>query len=106
MANVKIFYKKKGNKTMNKTELINAIAEKSNVTKTVAADMVNAFIETVVDTVAKGESIQLVGFGTFTSAERKEREGVNALTKQKYTTPACVVPKFKPGKNFKDACNK
>lgn len=91
---------------MNKTELIAAIAEQSNVTKTVAAEMVNAFIGTVVDTVAKGESVQLVGFGTFTSTVRPEKDTVNPITKAPLHLEKKVCPKFKPGKIFKEACNK
>ena len=91
---------------MNKTELIAVLAEKSGVTKKVAGDMLDAFCTTVVDTVAGGEPIQLVGFGTFTSVKKSGREGVNPITKAPVHIAPSVCPKFKPGKGFKDACNK
>lgn len=91
---------------MNKSELIAAVAEKGEITKKDAEKAVNALIETIVEEVAKGEKIQLVGFGTFERRERKEREGVKPKTGEKITIPASMVPAFKVGKAFKDAVNK
>ena len=81
---------------MNKTELIAAVAEKAELSKK----------DAVVEEVAKGEKIQLVGFGTFERKERKEREGCNPQTGAKIPIPASMVPAFKVGKAFKDAVNK
>lgn len=92
---------------MNKSELAKAIAEKSqyNVSAAVAEDMVNAFINVVKDTVVDGGKVQLVGFGTFEKGHRAERTGKNPQTGEEITIPECDVPKFKPGKAFKDAMN-
>ena len=91
---------------MNKTELIAAVAEKTELSKKDAEKAVNALLDTVVEEVAKGEKIQLVGFGTFERSERKEREGCNPQTGAKIPIPASMVPAFKVGKAFKDAVNK
>ena len=88
---------------MNKTELIAAVAEKAELSKKDAEKAVNALLDTVVEEVAKGEKIQLVGFGTF---ERRERKGCNPQTGAKIPIPASMVPAFKVGKAFKDAVNK
>lgn len=87
---------------MNKTELISALAEKANVSKKNAEAVLNAFVETVEDTVKAGDKIQLVGFGTFESRERSAREGKNPQTGAKIQIAACKVPAFKAGKAFKD----
>ena len=91
---------------MNKTEIIAAVAEKAELSKKDAEKAVNALLDTVVEEVAKGEKIQLVGFGTFERRERKEREGCNPQTGAKIPIPASMVPAFKVGKAFKDAVNK
>ena len=91
---------------MNKTELIAAVAEKAELSKKDAEKAVNALLDTVVEEVAKGEKIQLVGFGTFERRERKERDGGNPQTGAKIPIPASMVPAFKVGKAFKDAVNK
>ena len=91
---------------MNKTELIAAVAEKAELSKKDAEKAVNALLDTVVEEVAKGEKIQLVGFGTFERRERNEREGCNPQTGAKIPIPASMVPAFKVGKAFKDAVNK
>ena len=83
-----------------------AVAEKAELSKKDAEKAVNALLDTVVEEVAKGEKIQLVGFGTFERRERKEREGCNPQTGAKIPIPASMVPAFKVGKAFKDAVNK
>lgn len=90
---------------MNKTELAKAMADKStyNVSAAVAEDMVNAFMAVVKEEVAKDSKVQLIGFGTFESADRAARTGKNPQTGEPLEIPACKVPKFKPGKAFKDA---
>ena len=77
---------------MTKAELVTSLAEKSGLTKKDSEKALAAFIETVTDTLAQGESIQLVGFGTFEVRERAAREGINPRTKAKicllYTSPS------------------
>jgi len=82
---------------MNKSELINSIAEKSGLSKADSKKALDAFIETVTATLKAEEKVILVGFGTFSVAERAAREGVNPSTKQKIKIPAKKVAKFKPG---------
>ncbi len=90
---------------MNKSELINAIAEHANLTKADAGRGLDAFIKTIETTLKTGDSISLVGFGTFTVKERAERTGRNPQTGQEITIAAAKVPSFKPGKGLKDAVN-
>lgn len=91
---------------MTKAELVTAIAEKSGLTKKDSEKALAAFIETVTDTLAKGESIQLVGFGTFEVRERAAREGINPRTHEKIAIAATKVPAFKAGRALKDAVSK
>ena len=88
---------------MNKAELVDAIAEKTGLTKKDSEKALAAVVDTVVATLAKGEKVQLVGFGTFETRVHKERTNVNPATKEKQVIPATTVPAFKPGKAFKDA---
>jgi len=86
---------------MTKPEIVSAIAEKAGVTKKVAAATLEAFIETVMDALKKGEKVALVGFGTFEVRERKPRKGINPQTKKPIQIPAKKVPAFRPGKELK-----
>ena len=88
---------------MNKTEFINAVAEKEGIEKKCAEKAVNAVFATIAQELAKGEKIQLVGFGTFEIRERAEKQGRNPRTGETMTVPASKVPAFKAGKAFKDA---
>ncbi len=88
---------------MNKSELITAVVEKTNMNKKDAEKAVSAVFDTIIEHVANGEDIRIVGFGTFECRERKERTGVNPRTKEQITIPASKVPAFKVGKVFKDA---
>lgn len=88
---------------MNKSELIDAIAAKSGVSKADAGKIVDAFVETVVETVTKGEEVRLIGFGTFGVSERAERTGRNPRSGDKIKIPACKAPKFTAGAQFKAA---
>lgn len=88
---------------MNKTELIEAIATRSNTTKAQTATMLDGLIDVVQKTLVDGNSVQLVGFGTFSVTERASREGRNPSTGQPLTIPAKKVVKFKAGKNLADA---
>jgi len=87
---------------MNKGELIVQIAGKLGITKKDVANVVDAFIETVTDTLSKGERIILVGFGTFQVRERKARKGRNPQTGKVIQIPAKKVPKFVPGKSLRE----
>jgi DNA-binding protein HU-beta len=91
---------------MNKTELVAAIAEKTELSKKDAEGALKAFIDVITDELTKGEKVQLVGFGTFEVAERAAREGINPLTKKPMSIPASKAPKFKAGRGLKDAVNK
>ena len=91
---------------MNKTELITSMAEKSNLSKKDTESALKAFIESVEETLEKGEKVQLTGFGIFEARERAAREGTNPRTKEKIQIPASIVPAFKPGKEFKEKLNK
>ena len=87
---------------MNKTELVEAVAEKMNTTKKEAEAAVSAFTETVKETLAEGKKVQLIGFGNFEVRERAARKGRNPQTGEEIDIPATKVPAFKPGKGFKD----
>ena len=86
---------------MNKKELVEKLIEKTGEKK--AEKVLNAFIETVKEAVAAGDSVQLVGFGSFESRERTSREARNPMTGETLFVPAKKVPAFKPGKAFKEA---
>ena len=88
---------------MNKTELVAAIAAKAEISKKDADKALAAFTETVIAELAKGEKVQLVGFGTFEARERAARNGINPLTKKTIEIAATTVPAFKAGQAFKDA---
>ncbi|WP_459639646.1 HU family DNA-binding protein [Faecalimonas canis] len=91
--------------SMNKTELIAAVAENAELSKKDAEKALKAFVEVVTEELKKGEKIQLVGFGTFEVSERAAREGRNPQTGKTMSIAACKVPKFKVGKALKDAVN-
>ena len=88
---------------MNKTELVDAVATKSELTKQDSKKAVDALFETISNTLAKEEKIQLIGFGTFEVRERAARTGRNPQTGEEMTIPASKVPAFKPGKELKAA---
>lgn len=88
---------------MTKAELVSAIAKEAGITKANAEKALNAFLKTVTEALSKGDKVTLVGFGTFYVAERAERKGRNPRTKAEITIPACKVPKFKAGKDLKEA---
>ena len=92
---------------MNRTELIDAMAKKmgDSATKKEAEAALKAFVDVVTEELAKKEKIQLVGFGTFETSVRPEREVRNPRTGETMKIAESVVPKFKPGKALKDAVN-
>ena len=87
----------------NKQELIAEVAAKTGLTKKDSEKAVNAFGEVVTEFLAKGEKVQLIGFGTFETRERAAREGRNPQTGEAIKIAATVVPAFKAGKALKDA---
>ena len=91
---------------MNKTELVALVAEKSGLTKKDAEAAVSATLDVIVDSIAKGEKVQFVGFGTFEQRVRNDRTGCDPRTGKPITIPASKVPAFKAGRAFKDAVNK
>ena len=88
---------------MKKNELISAVAAKSGLSKKDSEKALAAFMETVIETLASKDKVQIAGFGTFKTRERAARKGINPLTKQPIDIAASVVPAFKAGKAFKDA---
>ena len=82
---------------MNKTEFINAVAEKSGLSKVDAKKAVEAFVETVSSELKEGGKVALLGFGSFSVAEKSARKGVNPKTKQPVEIPARKSVKFKAG---------
>ena len=90
---------------MNKTELVAAIAEKTQLTKKDSEMALKAFIDVVSEELKKGEKIQLVGFGTFEVSDRAARIGKNPQTGNAIDIPASKAPKFKAGKALKETVN-
>ncbi len=91
---------------MNKTELVAAIAEETEMTKVAAAKAVDAMMKVVTETLAKGESVTLIGFGTFVVRDRAARVGRDPRNPEKeIKIPASKVPAFRAGKGLKQAVN-
>ena len=90
---------------MNKSEFIQAMSEKSGLTVKDATTALNATLEVIQESLQKGESVSLVGFGTFEVKERAARTGRNPQTKQPIAIPASTAPPFKAGKPLKEAIN-
>jgi DNA-binding protein HU-beta len=86
---------------MNKAELIDLVAEKATVSKKDADAIVSATVQAIMEAVAGGDKVSLVGFGSFEPRERKAREGRNPQTGQTLKIPATTVPAFSAGKGFK-----
>ena len=91
---------------MNKTDLIEVIADTVEISKAAAGRALDAVIGSITDSLSKGKPVALVGFGTFTVSKREQRTGRNPQTGEAITIPAANVPRFKPGKNLKDKVNK
>ena len=87
---------------MNKTQLVDQIAKQTQTTKTQIEEILNTSIEIIKKTVKKGDDVTLVGFGTFTRSKRSSRKGRNPQTGNEIEIPARVVPKFRPGTEFKE----
>lgn len=90
---------------MNKTELISAVAEATEVSKKDTAAVIDATLKTIAKAMTDGEKVQLIGFGTFETRTRGERNGKNPQTGEKIKIVACKAPAFKAGKALKDQVN-
>lgn len=90
---------------MNKSELIDAVAQSADLTKAAAARAVDAVTKAITDALGKGEQVTLVGFGTFSVKERAARKGRNPQTGEEIEIKASKNPSFKAGKALKDAVN-
>ena len=90
---------------MNKDDLIKSVAERAQITKTSAAEAVNAIFESITQGLKKGETITLVGFGSFKVSKRAARQGRNPRTGEPIAIAAATVPSFSAGKGLKDAVN-
>lgn len=89
--------------TVNKTQLIERIANETGSSKSDAQKFFEQFVNTVTDSLKSGEDVQITGFGKFYVQKRDAREGINPQTKQKMTIPASKVPKFTAGNALKDS---
>jgi len=87
---------------VNKSELVDLVAEKAEMSKKDSEKAVKAVFESITDGLVRGEKVQLVGFGTFEVRQRKEREGRNPATGETIKIQALKVPAFKPGKALKE----
>ena len=87
---------------MNKGELVDAVAAKTNITKKQADEVISAFLSVVTEAVANGDKVTLIGFGSFERRNRSEREGRNPKTNEPMTIPATKVPAFSAGKQFRE----
>jgi DNA-binding protein HU-beta len=90
---------------MNKTELIAAMADQTNLSRKDVESVLKSFVDVVSEELKSGGKVQLVGFGTFEVSERAQREGRNPLTGETITIKASKSPKFKAGKALKDVVN-
>ena len=91
---------------MKKSELVSLIAEKGDYSKKDAEKALSTVIDSITDTLKKGDKISLVGFGTFEVRKRAAKTAINPMTKEKIKVPAKKVPAFKAGKALKDAVAK
>jgi DNA-binding protein HU-beta len=90
---------------MNKQELVDAVAAKTGTTKAEAAETLDALISTITTAVTQGDTVQLIGFGSFSMGARAARVGRNPATGAEIQIPAAKTVKFTAGKAFKDAVN-
>jgi len=90
---------------VNKNDLVAQVAEAAGLSKNDATKAVDAVFDGIAEAMKKGDEVRLVGFGTFAIAERAASEGRNPRTGEKISIPASKQPKFKAGKNLKDALN-
>ena len=91
---------------MTKAELINVVAQKTELSKKDSEKAVSAVVDAIAEALASGDKVSLVGFGTFEVKERGERKGINPRTKEEITIAASKLPCFKAGKALKDSVSK
>lgn len=91
---------------MNKSQLIEAIASKADISKAKAGEALEAFVGAVTTTLKKGDTVTLIGFGTFSTVKRAARVGRNPKTGKEIKIAATTTPKFKAGKGLKEAVSK
>ena len=91
---------------MNKSELMDAVAQKTGMTRKETETCLNSFVSVISETLSAGDKVQWTGFGTFELRERAARKGINPATGQQIDIAASNAPAFKPGKAFKDSFNK
>lgn len=87
---------------MNKAQLVELVAEKTNSTKAQSEMFLDAALDAIQKAVSKGDEVKLVGFGTFSTLDRKSRIGRNPKTGESVKIPGAKVPRFRPGKEFKE----
>ncbi|ELR63735.1 DNA-binding protein HU-beta [Photobacterium marinum] len=95
----------RGDEIVNKTQLVDKIAENADISKASAGRALDAFIDAVSETLKEGDQVSLVGFGTFSVRERSARTGRNPQTGEEIQIAAAKVPGFKAGKALKDSVN-
>ena len=88
---------------MNKSELVQAISTKTKMSKTQIENWLDATLEIIQKTVSKGEEVKLVGFGSFQKTKRRAKTGRNPKTGETHQIPETSIPRFKPGKEFKNS---
>lgn len=91
---------------MNKQDLVSKVASASGLTKTDAEKAIDATIKSITETLKKGDEVRLIGFGTFAVVDRPATEGRNPRTGQPLKIPATRLPKFRAGKQLKDAVSR
>ncbi len=91
---------------MNKSELISAVSEKTQLTKSQVESILNSTLEIIKKTVSKGDEVKIIGFGSFQKQSRKAKTGRNPKTGVEHKIPECNIPRFKPGKEFKNLVDK
>ena len=91
---------------MNKSDVVNVVAEKTDLNKKDVEETLEAVLDIITETLQKGDSVAFTGFGTFQTSDRAARDGINPATREKIRIPAVTVPKFKAGKSLKDAVRK
>ena len=90
---------------LTKAELVSLVAKDTQMTKAASERILNSMIANIQEALVKGKTIQLIGFGSFSTTQRAARTGRNPQTGKKINIPAKTVPKFKPGKNLREAVN-
>lgn len=90
---------------MNKSQLIEIVSKKTKSTKSQSEQILDATLKAIQEALKKGDEVKLVGFGTFSKTTRKSRQGRNPKTGETVKIPSAHIPRFKPGKDLKDALN-